>query len=100
MRPYTFFVCKAMVLVRFRNLIDQPLGLLPSETGIRDGFSVDMVADLLAARLQIALDHHALYERSDGGADLAVVHNFFDDAHLLSVLLSGIFCRSWSGSRR
>ena len=34
-----------------RNIIDQLLCIIPSKTRIRDGFSVNMLADLLAARL-------------------------------------------------
>ena len=34
-----------------RNVIDQLLCIIPSKTRIRDGFSVNMLADLLAARL-------------------------------------------------
>ena len=34
-----------------RNIIDQLLCIIPSKTWIRDGFSVNMLADLLAARL-------------------------------------------------
>lgn len=34
-----------------RNVIDQLLRIIPSKTRIRDGFSINMLADLLAARL-------------------------------------------------
>lgn len=34
-----------------RNVIDQLLRIIPSKTRIRDGFSVNMLANLLAARL-------------------------------------------------
>ena len=34
-----------------RNVIDQLLRIIPSKTRIRDGFSVNMLADLLTARL-------------------------------------------------
>ncbi len=34
-----------------RNVIDQLLRIIPSKTWIRDGFSVNMLADLLTARL-------------------------------------------------
>ena len=34
-----------------RNVIDQLLRIIPSKTWIRDGFSINMLADLLAARL-------------------------------------------------
>ena len=34
-----------------RNIIDQLLRIIPSKTWIRDGFSINMLADLLAARL-------------------------------------------------
>lgn len=34
-----------------RNIIDQLLGFIPSKARIRDGLSVDVLADLLAARL-------------------------------------------------
>ena len=43
-----------------RNVIDQLLRIIPSKTRIRDGFSINMLADLLASRLQIALHHNAL----------------------------------------
>ena len=34
-----------------RNVINQLLCIIPAKTRIRDGFSVNMLADLLAARL-------------------------------------------------
>ena len=34
-----------------RNVIDQLLRIILSKTRIRDGFSINMLADLLAARL-------------------------------------------------
>lgn len=34
-----------------RNVIDQLLRIIPSKTRIRNGFSINMLADLLAARL-------------------------------------------------
>ena len=34
-----------------RNIIDQLLCIIPSKTWIRDGFSVNMLANLLTARL-------------------------------------------------
>ena len=34
-----------------RNILDQLLCIIPAKTRIRDGFSINMLADLLAARL-------------------------------------------------
>ena len=34
-----------------RNVIDQLLRIIPSKTWIRDGFSINMLTDLLTARL-------------------------------------------------
>ena len=47
------------------DLIDQPFGIFPSQTRIGDRFSVAVLAYFLAARLDIALDHHSLYKAAE-----------------------------------
>ena len=47
------------------QIIDQPFGLLPAQTGIGDGFAPDTAAGGLAAVLQIALHQKALDQRVD-----------------------------------
>ena len=42
------------------NVVDQFFGVLPAETGVCDGFSVDTAAYLLVSFLDVALDHNAL----------------------------------------
>ena len=49
------------------NVVDQFFGILPAETGVCDGFSVDTAAYLLVSFLDIALDHNALDQLMDVG---------------------------------
>ena len=68
-----------------RNVIDQLLRIIPSKTRIRDGFSINMLADLLAARFKIALDHNALDEIMDLLRVAAAVKNFLYDTNQLHI---------------
>ena len=77
-------------MVHFRNMVDQFLGFFPAEARICDGFTIDMIADPLASRFNIAFDHNAFYHLFDIGGYPAVVHDLLDDADLLDILLVGI----------
>lgn len=82
-----------LILVRlysFRDIVDQLLGFLPAQTWICYGFSVYMFTDLLTSRLQIALDHNALYKVMDIRGVAAAVQYLFYDTDLLLVTLIGI----------
>lgn len=74
----------------FCNLIKQPLGILPSETGIGDRLSVAVFAHLLAAGFDVALDHQALDQIFDGSRVSSAVKNLFGNADLFHVFLIGI----------
>ena len=45
--PISFYLLFDLI----RNVIDQLLRIIPSKTWIRDGFSINMLTDLLTARL-------------------------------------------------
>ena len=72
------------------NFIQQTLRILPSQTGIGDGFTIDVVVNTLAAFLDIAFDHDTLYQVMNViGAGTAVKHLFYN-TNLFLVLFVGI----------
>ena len=58
-------ILPAETLFIFRNIVNEPFRIFPAEAGVRDGFSVDAAADLLAAFLQITFHHNALHKFMD-----------------------------------
>ena len=74
---------------QLRDVLDQPLGGVPADTGVGDGLAVDVLADLLGAGLQVALDHEALDHVPDVGGVAAGMEDLLADAGLLHVLLGG-----------
>ena len=70
--------------------VDQVLRIFPAKTGIRDGFSIDVLADFLAALLDIALDHDTLYEICQFAVVSAGMHDLVNDPDLFPELLVGI----------
>ena len=73
-----------------RNVIDQLFGIFPSETRIGNGFSVNMISDRLISLFDVTFNHQTLYQRTDIGINLAVIHHFFCDTDLFLKLLSGV----------
>ena len=49
------------------DTVNQLFGSFPSKAGIGDGFTIDTAANLLAAFLNVAFDHEALYQTVDVG---------------------------------
>ena len=91
------FVCLNHVIVLIqiiRNLVQQPLRIIPSQTGIGDGFAVAVFPDFLAAGLNIALNHEALYQIPYISGVTAAVEHFFGNANLFLILLVrvGVVC--------
>ena len=66
----------------------------PSQTGIGDGFAVAVFPDFLAAGLNIALNHEALYQIPYISGVTAAVEHFFGNANLFLILLVrvGVVC--------
>ena len=62
-RPFSGLIFRlgySMVLVQIiRNLVQQPLRIIPSQAGIGDGLAVAVFPDFLAAGLNVALNHKA-----------------------------------------
>ena len=61
--PGSWDLCSVFLRIfsdQLRQLHDQPLGVVPADAGVGDGFSVDAIADVLAAGLQVALHHESL----------------------------------------
>lgn len=69
------------------DTVNQLFGSFPSKAGIGDGFTIDTAANLLAAFLDITFNHDTLYKTVNLRVQLTAVHNLFDNAHLLLVLL-------------
>ena len=86
-----------MVLVQvIRNLVQQPLRIIPSQAGIGDGLAVAVFPDFLAAGLNVALNHKALYQILDIAGVAAAVEHFLgytnlELAWLVSTMQAG-FC--------
>ena len=59
---FEFVGCGKSISDEIGDLVDEPLALVPSEAGIRDGLTVYASTDLLASFHDIALDHEALDE--------------------------------------
>lgn len=66
-----------LLCVHLRNVIDQLFGIFPSETRIGNGFSVNMISDRLISLFDVTFNHQTLYQRTDIGRKLAVMHHFF-----------------------
>ena len=60
------------------------------ETRIGNGFSVNMISDRLISLFDVTFNHQTLYQRTDIGRKLAVMHHFFCDTDLFLKLLSGV----------
>ena len=86
-----FRLSHIMVLIQIiRNLIQQPLRIIPSKTGIGDGLAVAVFSDFLAAGLNIALNHEALYQILYISGVTAAVEHFLGNAKLFLILLVGV----------
>ena len=85
----------SMVLVQvIRNLVQQPLRIIPSQAGIGDGLAVAVFPDFLAAGFNVALNHKALYQMFDIAGVAAAVEHFLGYTNLFMVLLVrvGVVC--------
>ena len=71
-------------------MVYQFFRFFPAKAGVGNGFSINMLADFLAARFDIALNHQAFYQLMNLRRNPAVVHNLFDNAYLLFILFVGI----------
>ena len=81
----------SMVLVQvIRNLVQQPLRIIPSQAGIGDGLAVAVFPDFLAAGFNVALNHKALYQMFDIAGVAAAVEHFLGYTNLFMVLLVGV----------
>ena len=79
-----------LISAPFGNLVEKTLCVLPPETGIGNGFSVDMIVNTLTAFFDIAFNHNALYKAVDIIGAGAAVQNLFYNADLLLILLVGV----------
>ena len=72
-------MCAAVLLFLyvFRNLIKQSFRICPSKTGVGDRLPVAVLADFLAAWLNVAFDHQALDQILDLSRMSSAVKNFF-----------------------
>ena len=61
------FCLKQALCVQLCNVIDEFSGVFPSKTWIGNGFTVNMLADLLAAFFDIAFDHKPFHKTIDLG---------------------------------
>ena len=72
------------------NVVYELSGFFPAEAGVGDGAAVDVAADFLAAGLDIAFDHDALYQAPDIHGVVSAVKNLLHDPDLLLILLVGV----------
>lgn len=75
--------CDTKILPKLRQFINQFFCFLPSQTGVRDGFSITVLADFLGSVLDIAFNHQPFHKFPDIGGNLAAVQNVFADPNLL-----------------
>ena len=82
------------ILQQFCNILNQTLGFPPANTGISDGFSIDMLANFLASVFQITFNHKALYHVFDVLVMTASIEHVLADSRLLVVLFGriGVVC--------
>ena len=79
-----------LILAGLCNLEEKTLSLLPAKAGISDGFSINMIMDLLAAIFDVTLDHQSFDQFVDVIAVTAAVKYFFGNTDLLQILLVGV----------
>ena len=68
-----------------RDLIDQVLGILPSQTGVCDGLSITMFPDFLTAGFNVAFNHDAFDHFLNLKGVAAAVENLFYNTNLLFI---------------
>ena len=83
-------ICKIVLLFVLSDIVDQTLTVFPAQTGIGDGLTVAAGTHLLVAFLDVALDHDALDQLVQIGAEFTAVHDFLGDTDLLPELLVGV----------
>ena len=71
---------------QIRNILNQANCFLPAETGVGDGLTVAVLADLVAAGLDIALDHQPFDQVLDVCGVAAAVKHFLGDAPAYKVV--------------
>ena len=79
-----------LILAGLCNLEEKTFGLLPAKTGIGDGFSINMIMDLLAAIFDVALDHQSFHHLMDVVVITAAVKDFLGNTDLFQILLVGV----------
>ena len=72
------------------NFINQPLGFFPTQTGVRDGFTVNTITDFLRAVFQITFNHESFDQLAHIFAVAHAVQDFFCNANLFQILFAGI----------
>lgn len=80
----------SLILQAVGHLIKKTFGVIPAQTWIGDGFAVAVLADLLAARFDIALNHDAFDEIADIIRMAAAVEYLFYNPDLLLIELVGV----------
>ena len=78
------------VLYHFGHFKDEVFCVVPAKTGVSNGLAVYAFADLLAAFLNVTLDHDALNKIFDIGVKGSGVKYLFDDTDLFPELLVGV----------
>ena len=73
---------KSFFLFVLSDIVDQTLTVFPAQTGIGDGLAVTAGTHLLVT-FDVALDHDALDQLMQIGAEFTAVHDFFGDSDLL-----------------
>ena len=79
-----------LILAGLCNLEEKTLSLLPAKAGIGDGFSINMIMDLLAAIFDVALDHQSFHQLMDVVVITAAVKDFLGNTDLFQILLVGV----------
>ena len=87
-RPDAFIFHRNYKSAELCELLDELLSLLPAEARISYRLSVNTLADLLGAILDVGLDHKTLYDFSDALRNVAAVHDILCDTDLLEVFLT------------
>ena len=79
-----------MYLYEICDIEDELFCSCPADAGVRNGFAVDVLVDLLRAVLKVALDHKALNKRVYGFGVLTVMADLLGNSNLCLVVLIGV----------
>ena len=78
------------MLALLSDFVEKSFCFFPSKTRVGDGFSIDVIMDLLAAIFDVALDHQSFHQLMDVVAVTTAVKDFLGNTDLFQILLVGV----------